>query len=145
MKWHSVKYQLLSILFWIVVDFTTTQAVIDPWRYYSQYMPALLVFYIGSPIAFSLLIYKFKLSNKMLFFAVIIEIIILEILLIHNTLLYTFPTMVLAIPASISIYSLLCFVPKWIIDDEVKKNRKLIFILTIVYILLSIATILGTR
>ena len=109
-----LKYFLLGILFWFIVDFTTTEAIRNPGTYYSTFMPALLIFYIGYPLIFSLLIYKFKLKNTSLFFAVLLGIMSIEIVFTHNVLLFTFPIMILAIPVAISLYSFITFVPKWI-------------------------------
>jgi len=138
-----LKYFLLGILFWFVVDFTTTEAIRNPSHYYSIFMPALLIFYIGYPLLFSLLIYKFKLNNKLLFIATLIGIIIVEILFTHNALLYSFPIMILTIPIAISIYSLLTFVPKWIVDKEIKKNKWKLILIIIIYVLVSLVTLFG--
>lgn len=139
----GIKYFVIAVLFWFVVDFTTTEAIRNPSHYYSTFMPALLIFYIGYPLLFSLLIYKFKLNNKLLFIATLIGIIIVEVLFAHNSLLYTFPLMMLAIPIAISIYSLLTFVPKWIVEGEIKKNKWKLILMLIIYILVSLATIFG--
>ena len=138
-----LKYFLLGVLFWFVVDFTTTEAIRNPCHYYSTFMPALLIFYIGYPLVFALLIYKFKLNNKLLFIATLIGIIIVEILFVRNTLLYTFPIMILTIPIAISIYSLITFVPKWIVDKEMKNNKWKLILMLIIYILVSLATLFG--
>jgi len=140
----TLKYFLLGTLFWFVVDFTTTEAIKNPVDYYSIFMPTLLIFYLGCPLVFSLLIYKFKLSNKMLFAATLVEILIVEILFTNNSLLYTFPIMLLTIPLAISIYSFLAFVPKWIIDNELKKNKWKLIIMVAVYFLISLATLFGS-
>jgi len=137
-------YFLLGIVFWFIIDFTTTEAIRDPNLYYSTYMPALLIFYIGYPLVFSLLIYKFKLNNIILFIGVLIGIFIVEILFTHNALLFTFPIMLLAIPAAIAIYSLLTFVPKWIVDGEIKDNKWKLIIMIVIYILISLATVFGS-
>ena len=139
-----LKYFLLGILFWVVIDFTTTEAIRNPSFYYSTFMPALLIFYIGYPLVFSLLIYKFKLSNRSLFIAALVGIFVVEILFTNNALLYTFPLMLLTIPVAISIYTLHTFVPKWIVDKEIKNNKWKILIMVIVYILVSLATLFGS-
>lgn len=138
-----LKYFLLGILFWFVVDFTTTEAIRNPSHYYSIFMPALLIFYIGYPLVFSFLIYKFKFSNKLLFIATLIGVFIVEILFTHNTLLYTFPIMIFTIPAAISIYSFIAFAPKWIVNGEVKNNKWKLIIMIVFYILVSLATLFG--
>ena len=141
---NSIKYFLTAVLFWFVVDFTTTEAIKNPSHYYSIFMPALLIFYIGYPLVFSLLFYKFKLNNKLLFIATLMGIIIVEILFTHNTLLYTFPIMILTIPVAISIYGLITFVPKWIVEGKIKNNKVKLIIMIIIYVLISLATLFGS-
>jgi len=51
--------------------------------------------------------------------------------------------MIITIPIAISIYSLLTFVPKWIVEREIKNNKWKLRILLIVYLLVSIATLFG--
>ena len=137
------KYFLLAVLFWFVVDFTTTYAIKSPSTYYATYMPALLIFYIGSPLVFTALIYKFKLSNKALLIATLINIIIVEILFTGNTLFFTFPLALIIIPVSISIYALLTFLPKWIVEKNIKNNKWKIITMLTIYILVSLATAFG--
>ena len=138
-----LKYFLIGILFWFVIDFTTTEAIRNPRHYYSIYMPALLIFYVGYPLIFSVLIYKFKVTNRFLFIATLLGIVLIEIFFTHNALLYTFPLMILTIPVAVALYSLLTFVPKWIVDGEIKNNKWKLTILSIIYVLVSLATLFG--
>ena len=41
-----LRYFLLAVLAWVIVDFTTTAAIGNPRAYYSKFMPALLIFYV---------------------------------------------------------------------------------------------------
>ena len=59
-----LRYFSLAVLAWVIVDFTTTAAIGNPLAYYSKYMPALLLFYLGYPLVFSYLIYGLKLRKK---------------------------------------------------------------------------------
>jgi len=136
-----LKYLLFGILFWVVVDFTTAFSP-DFQRWFS-YMPTIWLFYIGFPLVFTLLIYKFKLKDKSLFIVAIIGGILAELVLFHNALLYTFPIMLLAIPFLISIYSLISIVPKWIVEKEVKKNKKKTIIMVVIWLIISILTLMG--
>lgn len=138
-----VKYFIIGIIFWIIVDFTTTEAIRDPIKYYSTFMPALLIFYIGYPLIFSLLIYKFKISNKWLFITTLFGIFIVEIIFTHNALMYTFPIMLITIPAAIMIYSFLTFAPKWIVDEKIKEHKWKLIIMIIIWVLISLATLFG--
>ena len=139
-----LKYFLLGILFWIIVDFTTTEAIRNPVKYYSTYMPALLIFYIGYPLVFSFLIYKFNFIGKKLFIAALIGAFVVEVIFTHNPLLITFPLMLIGIPAAVSIYSLITFAPKWIVNRELKKNKWKLIIMVIVYLFISLASLFGS-
>ena len=138
-----IKYFLIGTIFWIVVDFTTTKAVKNPALYYSKYMPALLIFYIGFPLLFSLLIYKYKMSDRRIFASTIAEAFVVEIVFTHNPLLYTFPIMILAIPITISLYSLIVFTPKWIVEGTVSANKRKLIVMLVVWMLVSLANIFG--
>jgi hypothetical protein len=139
-----VKYFFVAVIFWVIVDFTTTGAIKNPGWYYSTFMPALLIFYLGYPLLFSILIYQFKFASWVLFVATIIGAFIVEVIFTNNPLLITFPLMLLGIPAAISIYSFITYVPKWIVDGEVKHNKWKILIMTFVYALISFASIFGS-
>lgn len=138
-----LKYFFIGIIFWFVIDFTTTKAIRNPGLYYSTYMPTLLIFYIGYPLIFAFLIYKFNFINKKLFIATLIGAFIVEVLFVHNPLLITFPLMLVGIPAAVSIYSLITYVPKWMVDGEIKNNKWKLFIMVTVYVLISLASLLG--
>jgi len=140
---NYLKYILLGIVFWAVVDFTTTGAIRNPAGYYLTYMPALLIFYIGYPLIFSLLIYKFRLSNRWLFLAALVGAFVVEVVFTQNALLFTFPIMLLAIPLAVSIYSFLTFVPKWIIEKNIKDKKWKTIVLTAIWVLLSIITFIS--
>ncbi len=66
-----LKYFFTAVLPWVIVDFTTTAAIAEPARYYSKYMPAILVFYLGYPLVFCLLIYGFRLEGWALVLAML--------------------------------------------------------------------------
>lgn len=138
------NYFIFSVCFWFIVDFTTTQAIKNPGVYYSTYMPTILIFYLGFPLVFSYLIYTKEVSNKGIFIAMCIGIIIVEILFTNNPLFYTFPLVILAVFVSICIYGFLTFVPKWIVDGEIKANKGKMLFLSIIWILISFLTLVGT-
>ena len=58
------RYFALAVLAWVIVDFTTAAAIRSPRDYYSKYMPALLIFYLGYPLVFCALRYRFRLGAK---------------------------------------------------------------------------------
>lgn len=139
-----LKYSLFGILFWFIIDFTTTEAIKDAGHYYSTFMPLLLIFYIGYPLIFSLLIYKYEMSDKKIFISTIIAMILLEVLFFRNVMLYSFPMFLLAIPLAVSIYSLLTFGPKWIVEKQIRANKKKFVLMIVVYVLLSLVTAFGS-
>ena len=98
------------------------------------------LFCINYPLIFAYLIYKKEWNNKRLFIATLVAAFIVEIVFTHNALLYTFPIMLLAIPIAISIYSLLTFGPYWIIEGKIQENKWKLVMMTLVWILVSIAT-----
>ncbi len=110
------KYFFVAVLAWVLVDFTTTAAIGHPVVYYTKYMPALLLFYLGYPLLFSALRYKSRLGGKGLFLAMIAGIVVVEIVFSHNLLLLTLPICLLAIPISLAHYGMVTFVPLWIVE-----------------------------
>jgi hypothetical protein len=118
------RYFVIAVLAWLIVDFTTTPAVANPRAYYSKYMPALLLFYIGYPLIFSALIYGLRLGNKGLFAAMLAGIVMVEIVFSHNMLLLTLPICLLAIPISLGHYGMVSFMPMWLAEGTLRQNRK---------------------
>ena len=130
-----LKYFLLAVLFFVIVDFLTTAALVHPVEYYSTFMPFILVFYIGYPLIFSFILTKFKLKTKGLFIGAIIGMFISEVIFFHNPLFFQFPLALIALLFGISCYSLITIVPKWIIDKEVLKRKKWIIIMLVLLII----------
>ena len=119
-----LRYFLLAVLAWVIVDFTTTPAIGNPQAYYSKYMPTLLIFYVGYPLVFSILIYKFKLGSRSLLLAMIAGMLVVEVVLVHNMLLLTLPVCLLAIPIGLAHYGMVTFMPLWIAERTIGENRK---------------------
>jgi len=61
-----------------------------------------------------------------------------EIVLSNNTLLYTYPLMVVMIPIAIAIYKIVTFLPKWVIDGTLKQRWKTLLIIGIVYFTVAV-------
>jgi len=118
------RYFLLAVLAWVVVDFTTTAAIGNPRAYYSKFMPALLIFYVGYPLIFSTLIYKFRLGSRGLLLAMITGIFVVEVVFTHNMLLVTLPICLLAILISLGHYGMVTLMPLWIAERTIGRNRK---------------------
>lgn len=137
----SLKYFLISVIAWFVVDFTTTAAIADL-TYYAKYMPGLLLFYLGYPLIFSLLIYKYKLKEKGLFISMILGIITVEIILSGNMLFFSFPLVILLIPISLAYYSMVTFIPYWIVEKKIKKYKGWFNTIIIIYIIGSLLNLI---
>jgi len=114
-------YLLTGILFWVVVDYTT--AFNPDFRRWLSYMPDIWLYYIGYPILFSILIYQFGLRRRKLLGAVLFMTLFMEIVLFHNTLLTTFPILLIMIPIAFLIYGFITYMPYWIVEGTLKKNR----------------------
>lgn len=142
------RYFLLATVAWVVVDFTTTAAIRNPLAYYSKYMPALLVFYLGYPLICSTLIYGFKLRPKWVLLAMIAGIVVVEVLFTHNILLLTLPICLLALPISLGHYAMVTFMPLWIAERTLGENRKWAVATAAIWgfgVLLNILTQFGSR
>lgn len=131
-----LKYLLTGIIFWIAVDFTTAfNPDIQRWI---AHMPLIWAFYIGYPLIFAYLIYKGKFEGRKLFYAMTIGMLMVEIVFSSNALMYTFPMMLFAIPIAFFIYGLVTYAPMWIVDKKVKKNKRLMIIFIIVWLIVSV-------
>lgn len=137
-KYGWVKYFINGVLCWVIVDFTT---VFNPdFQRWFQYWPAIWLFYTLFPLLFSFLIYRIQINDKQLFLFTIIEIFVSEVILSQNLLLFSFPIMVIAIPLALCIYVLITFLPKWIVEKKMDKNRKKIIFLIIIWLIVSLLT-----
>ncbi|MGC1121581.1 MAG: hypothetical protein WBA22_10865 [Candidatus Methanofastidiosia archaeon] len=136
-----LRYFIMGVIFWLIIDWTT--AFQPDFQRWLTYWPEIWIFYLGFPLILAFLIYKRMWSNRKIFIATLIEVFIVEIVFTHNALFYTVPIMVLAIPVGISLYSLLVFVPKWIVDGELKKNKWKLILMVVVWVLVSLATYAG--
>lgn len=132
------RYFLTGMTFWVVVDWTT--AFNPNFERWLSYMPEIWLFYVGYPLIFAFLIYRRKWCDWGVFLAMLVGAFIVEVVLIGNRLLYTFPIMLIGIPAAISIYSLLTFAPKWIVENRTRQNKRKLIPMIIVWILVSIST-----
>jgi hypothetical protein len=132
------NYLLLSIIFWTVVDFTTVFSP-DLMRW-SSYMPGILIYYIGYPLAFSLLIYKARIGGWKLFALTAFGALLAEMVFFHNPLVLSFPVLLLGVPLAIAIYSFITYAPLWIVEGKVKENKAKLILLSAAWALVSILT-----
>ena len=61
----------------------------------------------------------------------LIAAFVVEVVLSHNALLYTFPIMLVMIPIAVCIYGFITFVPKWIVENRVIENKKTTILFTL--------------
>jgi hypothetical protein len=118
------------------VDYTT--AFNPDTARWIQHMPDIWVFYVGYPLIFAYLIYVRNWNNKQLFSSMLVLAFIIEVILTKNSLLYTFPILLIMNPIAVTIYSLVTFMPKWFTENEITRNRNAVAILVVVWIIVSI-------
>lgn len=63
---------------------------------------------------------------------------VIEVILSNNSLLYTFPIMLIMNPVAVAIYSLVTFVPKWFTENEITRNRNAACFLVVVWLIVSL-------
>jgi len=130
------KYVLTGTLAWVVVDFTTAfNPDVQRWI---EHMPLIWVFYIGYPLLFAFLIYKRRWSDGRITSVMLVSAFVIEVVLSDNALLYTFPIMLVMNPVAVAIYSLVTFVPKWLVEGEIRNRTKTTILLVAVWIVVSI-------
>jgi len=130
------KYFILAVIFWVVVDYST--AFNPDWQRWIEHMPLILLFYLGYPLLFTFLIYRLKWRRWQLFLAVLFMTFFLEMVIFHNTLLTTFPMLLVMIPVAVAIYSFITYVPLWIAEGNLRNKWKLSSLLTLVWLIVSI-------
>ena len=135
------QYFFLGVLLWTLVDFGTAGGFRI--SYFQTYGPTLLLFYIGYPWIFSILIFKLHWNERRLFLATLLAIFVVEVLFTRNPLVMTFPAMLLGIPLAILVYTPLTYFPLWLVRGEMTKHRKLVIALSIVELFVMILTTFG--
>ena len=131
-------YFLVGTIFWVAVDWTTAfNPDLERWL---SHMPEIWLFYIGYPLVFAFLIYERRWSDGRVSLATLVGAFLVEVVFTGNELLYTFPIMLIGIPIAISIYGSLTFVPKWIVENKIRQNKRKLILMIIVWILVSIST-----
>ena len=131
-----MKYLLSGVSIWVLVDYTT--AFNPDTARWVQHMPDIWLFYIGYPLIFAYLIYVRNLSNRQLFGSMLVLGFVIEVILSNNSLLYTFPIMLIMNPVAVAIYSLVTFVPKWFTENEITRNRNAACFLVVVWLIVSL-------
>ncbi|EMR73936.1 hypothetical protein MCGE09_00234 [Thaumarchaeota archaeon SCGC AB-539-E09] len=131
-----LRYLLSGVSIWVIVDYTT--AFNPDMARWVQHMPDIWLFYLGYPLIFAYLIYVRDWKDRRLFGAMLVLAFIIEVIFSNNSLLYTFPILLVMNPVAVAIYSLVTFIPKWFTENEITRNRKAVIILVVVWVIVSI-------
>ena len=133
---HKLKFMLTFIFTYWLVDFTTGfNSDFGYWVFIGgPIMGAIL--YTISGLIFYYLIYTKKFSEKKLFYVIIGYALIIEIIL-KNELILNPALLAGGLVMLVGIYSLIAFVPKWIIDGTLKENWKKALPLVLFWLLLA--------
>ena len=137
----SWQYFFLGFLLWVLVDFGTAGGFRI--AYFEKYGPTLLLFYIGYPLVFSVLIFKLQWEERRLFLATLGAIFVVEVLFTRNPWVMTFPLRLLGIPLAILVYAPLTYFPLWFVRKETGKHKRLIIGLVIVELIVMSLTTFG--
>jgi hypothetical protein len=130
------KYALTGMIAWVVVDFTTAfNPDIQRWI---RHMPLIWAFYIGHPLLFAYLIYRRRWSDRKIAYAMLVSAFVIEVILSNNALLYTFPMMLVMNPIAAAIYGVVTFIPKWLVEGEIRERKKMGLLLVTVWAVVSI-------
>lgn len=137
----SWQYILLGNLLWIVVDWGTAGGFRI--TYFQKYGPTLLLFYVGYPLVFSILVFRLHWSERRLFGATLAAIFLIEVLFVGNPLLTTFPALLAGIPLAVAIYTPLTYFPLWFVHGDLGRHRKLIAGLVLAELIIMTLTTIG--
>ena len=130
------RYLLAGVVTWVVVDFTTAfNPDVQRWL---EHMPLIWVFYVGYPLVFAHLIYNRRWSDRSIFLAMIAGGFFVEIVCSNNSLLYTYPIMLAMIPVALAIYGVVTFIPKWVVEGELKARWRTTAFLLAVYFIVAV-------
>lgn len=135
------QYFILDVLCWIVVDWGTAGGF--RLSYVQKYGPTLLFFYLGYPLAFSVLIFRLRWSERGLLGATLAAIFVIEVVCVRNPLLMTFPALLAGIPLAVAIYSPLTYFPLWFVRGDLGRYRRLLAALIIVELIVMVLTTFG--
>jgi len=116
-----LKYFIISVIFWIVVDFTTVY--FPDYQIWESNMPGVWVVYLGYPLIFSMVFYKWHLKAIIPIIMMLLFLVLIEVIVVNNPLLLTFPDLLIGIPIAYAIYMLVTYVPKYIVDGEFMRHK----------------------
>lgn len=130
------RYFFAGMLLWIVVDYTT--AFNPNTQEWFRHMPLICAFYVGYPLLFATVIYRKHWTPRRVFGLMVLTTLVMEIAFFGNALLFTFPVMLIMIPLALAVYSLLTYLPLWIVEHQLKENRKKAMVLLAIWIVIAI-------
>ena len=138
-KNKHILYILLGFVFWFIVDWATVKG------FHLSYFDVApigniqrLVIFLLYPALFSYAIFNRKWNEKKLLALTIAAAFVIEIIIVKNAILYTFPNFIIFIPVGVFLYSILTFFPLWIVNGQVKENKKRIIFLFAVLLAITI-------
>jgi hypothetical protein len=140
---ESWKYFLICVLLWVIVDWGTAGGFRP--AYFEKFGFSLLVFYIGYPAVFSILVFVFHWGEGLLFAATLAAIFIIEVVFTGNPLLTLFPQLLFGIPLSIMVYAPLTYFPLWIVRREAGRHKWIMLFLAGVEMIVMMLTVFGGR
>lgn len=132
-----LKYLLLYILIYFIIDFST--GFNWDFKYWTSIGGPILgaIIYPLSGLFFAYLIFRKNIKEKWLFIIAVVYGLLLEIIIFKNPLL-AFPNILLGLPIAAAVYSLIVFLPKWIVERSVRKNLKKLIPLLLVWIFMAV-------
>lgn len=144
LKNQWLKYVLLGFIWTVIVDWGTVGG------FHLAYWNTSLIgyimrggFYLFIPLFPSYFIFRCNWNGAKLLLPTIIAAFIVEILVVKNQLLYTFPSLLWSILFAIAVYSAIIYLPLWLIRGEIKENKRkavFLFLITAFIFILSFFT-----
>jgi hypothetical protein len=136
-------YVLYGFVLWVIIDLGTAGGF--RLLYFSIHGPLLLAFYLGFPIVFAYLIFRWHWAGWKLFLATVVAIILVEGVFTGNPFVLSFPLMLAGIPLAICIYSPLTYFPLWIVNGEMGRHKAIAAFLSLVVLVVMFLTTFGAE
>jgi hypothetical protein len=139
----SWQYFIIGVIFWVIVDWGTAGGY--RLTYFEKFGPTLLLFYIGYPLLFTVLIFKLKWSDTLLFLATLGAIFLIEVLFTRNPILLNSPALFIGIPLAIMVYMPLTYFPLWLVRKEVVSHKVIMLVLLFFELIIILLTTFGSQ
>jgi hypothetical protein len=141
-KHNLIKYLILFAVTYFIIDFITAFNW-DAISWLSAYIKILFLPIILPGLFFYYVIYQRQWEDWKIFTAMMVYALFIEAVVLKNPLIFTFPSMLWGIPLAADFYGLIVFLPKWIVDKQVKKHKILIAVMTAIFVLIAILSYLN--